>query len=176
MISVDSLLKQHDVRPGRTLVSGSKIYEGRSDRRDLYGNAIGVDMLEGDGVDHVHNLEARLPGELGKFDHVDCCSVLEHSSRPWEVASTLQECLVEEGTMLLSVPFIWRVHAYPNDYWRFTPEALDVLFPQIRWLEKTLLSSGRKVKRQPAMNDRWGNRWLCRTEVIAFGVKCTSSS
>jgi hypothetical protein len=41
--------------------------------------------------------------------------------------------LREGGMTVLSVPFAWGVHAYPDDYWRFTPQAVKYLFPQLRF-------------------------------------------
>jgi hypothetical protein len=30
---------------------------------------------------------------------------------------------------MVGVPFSWEIHAYPNDYWRFTADGVRVLFP-----------------------------------------------
>ena len=38
--------------------------------------------------------------------------------------------------MFLSVPWVWRFHGYPSDYWRFSPEALKFLFPGFKIDEK----------------------------------------
>jgi SAM-dependent methyltransferase len=32
-----------------------------------------------------------------------------------------------DGALLLSCPFYFHIHNYPRDYWRFTPESLEVL-------------------------------------------------
>ena len=36
---------------------------------------------------------------------------------------------------MLSVPFAWKFHGYPSDYWRFTREGVKKLFPRIDWDE-----------------------------------------
>lgn len=172
----NKLLKQNAIGQGQVLVAGSRIYDGREDRRALYRTAIGVDLQEGPGVDLVHNLEQPLPPEYSRFGHVDCCSVLEHVQRPWLAAGVLESALSVGGTILLSVPFVWRVHAYPGDYWRYTPESLRILFPLIDWTTMVMVSAGEVVERAPAFNDEGGGRWFARTEVIAFGVKCDSRS
>lgn len=125
-------------KQGRTLVVGSRLYEGRVDRRAMYDNALGVDMLAGPGVDTVLDMEdLERVVNLGRFDHVDCISVLEHATRPWLLAYNIERVLVPGGTLFVTVPFVWRVHSYPSDYWRFTVEGVKLLFPLIRWHQLT---------------------------------------
>lgn len=42
--------------------------------------------------------------------------------------------MAQDGVVFISVPFCWKIHGYPSDYWRFTPEAIKVLFPEIKFL------------------------------------------
>jgi hypothetical protein len=155
--------------PGRTLVVGSKSYNGKQDRRELYGDAIGVDLFEGDGVDLVHDMEQ--PLDIGLFDHIDCVSVLEHVRRPWRMASTIESAMELHATILVSVPFVWRLHAYPSDFWRMSAEALEVLFPSIHWMHSAYLAEGDEYTKPPSMNAS-GIRWLARSELVAAGFKC----
>lgn len=159
---------------GRTLVVGSKLYDEKEDRRNLYENAFGVDLLAGDGVDLVHDLEHPLPESVGQFDHIDCVSVLEHVQRPWKMAESLEQCLKENGSILVCVPFVWRVHAYPSDYWRMTPEALSILFPNIEWLRRKYIADGKFRKLVPRVEHN-GTPYLARAEVVGFGVKRLTS-
>lgn len=161
------------VRPkeGRTLIVGSRLYEGREDRRLKYKNALGVDMLPGPGVDLVFNLEDTLPADLGKFSHIECWSVLEHSKKPWKLAANLQRLLVAEGTIHLTVPFVWRVHGYPNDYWRFTRAGVRELFPRIGWV--SLCLAHEELKKNDLVlevgKSEGTHPYLARTEVLGFG-------
>lgn len=161
---------KYQAAPGRALVVGSKRYDDKPDRRRLYEDAVGVDLESGSGVDWVHDMEHPLPEALGRFNHVDCVSVLEHVRRPWKMAESIEACLNEGGTLLICVPFVWRVHAYPSDYWRMTAEALDVLFPQIKWVRRRYLVDGRFRKVIPTRSGR-GGPWLARAELVAFGVR-----
>jgi SAM-dependent methyltransferase len=163
-------------RPGRTLVVGSKCYGNKLDRRSLYENAVGVDLFEGEGVDLVHDLETPLPASLGLFDHVDCVSVLEHVRRPWLLCANVEAVMCEGATILVQVPFVWRLHAYPGDYWRITHEGLEVLFPSVEWSERRYLVDARLTRKVPTFNDMYGGRWHKRSETAAFGTKCTSTS
>ena len=153
---------------GRALITGSRLYEGSYDRRGWYKDPYCVDMLPGDGVDLVHDLEE--PLDQGKFNHVDCCSVLEHVRRPWLFAENIQNVLEPSGTILVSVPFVWRMHAYPSDYWRMTPEAMPALFPEIEWKQRQIFAHGKPCKKPGVLTE--GKRsHLERCEVFAFGVK-----
>ena len=161
-------------KEGRALVVGSKVYPGRQDRRHLYPNAVGIDLEGGQGVDVVGNLEEGNPG-IGTFAHVDCVSVLEHSRKPWKLAEGIEDVLEPGGTLLLSVPFVWRFHGYPNHYWNFTSEGVKVLFPRIKWTALYLDSEG-QLKKPPHLTAYEMNDLpvFCRTEVLGFGVKCES--
>lgn len=158
---------------GCALVVGSKVYGEKEDRRQLYPDAIGVDLLEGYGVDLVHNMESPLPLSIGQFSHVDCCSVLEHVRHPWLMAASIEAAMCDGATLLVSVPFAWRRHAYPSDYWRMTPEALEVLFPSIQWIRRGYVVNGRMRSIVPGAND--GNLvYIERAETVGIGCKLTS--
>lgn len=159
------------IAKGRTLVIGSKIYGDKLDRRTLYENALGLDMADGEGVDLVHDLEEPLPKRYGTFDHVDCFSVMEHCNRPWLMAKNIERLLVPNGTILLSVPFCWRVHGYPSDVWRMTTKALDVIFPRMGWFARGYAVDNKVRKIVPGKIDSDGH-WMARAEMVAAGIKC----
>lgn len=172
MESKSEYLSKFKPKQGRTLVVGSRRYNNKIDRRTLYDDAIGVDMLEGDGVDIVHDME--FPLDFGMFDHIDICSVLEHVKRPWRLCENLEAIMNDGATITLSVPFVWREHGYPNDYWRMTKSALLVLLPSIQWHGLEYISGGCVVKAPPSrvLGDF---RFFKKTEVQGFGSKCTAS-
>jgi hypothetical protein len=161
-------------RPGRTLVVGSRVYPGRTDRRRLYPNAVGIDQLAGEGVDLVMNLEESPPDGFGPFDHIELISTLEHSPRPWLLAENIERLMSPGATLHLSVPFAWNVHAYPADYFRFTAEGVRALFPRISWTE-LLYAHGRFQRdgKVPPALLHGGQKYFARTQVMGFG--CRSS-
>jgi hypothetical protein len=75
-----------------------------------------------------------------------------------------------EGTIFIAGPFGWRVHGYPDDYWRFTTSGVKSLFDRIQWLHESYchrdLCAGQDVPHVKAGND-WPH--LARTEVYMFG-------
>lgn len=167
-LSLRRFLKNKEIRDGRALLVGSRVYDSCDDRREMYRECVGVDIEDGEGVDIVHDMEVPLPDSVGRFNHVDCCSVLEHCKRPWLVAESIQACMASGASLLVSVPFVWRVHNYPGDYWRMTPEALQVIFHNVQWFEFAYYSHGKKHPKPRSKEDE-GSVWLERSELFAFG-------
>jgi SAM-dependent methyltransferase len=66
-----------------------------------------------------------------RFDVVICEQVLEHVPDPWKAAANLRELCVPCGHVIVSTPFLIKVHELllfgMYDYWRFTPRGLRVL-------------------------------------------------
>lgn len=155
--------------PGRTLIVGSQVYRDKEDRRGRYPDVLGIDMLAGPGVDRVLDLEEDLPNDLGLFDHVECMSVLEHSRRPWLLAANLERLMAPGATIFVSVPFVWRIHGYPNDYWRLTPEGVRALFPSIEWESLMLASHDLTPGPKFAVLKQGGHPYMARTETCGFG-------
>lgn len=165
--------EQTYVRPraGRTLIVGSQVYGGKEDRRARYANAVGIDMLPGEGVDRVLDLEEQLPADIGQFDHIECMSVLEHSRRPWLLAANLERLMAYGGTLFVSVPWLWREHSYPGDYQRFSGAGLRQLFRNIEWSAMMQASDEllpEKAKIRAVKID--GHVFMARTETCGFGV------
>ena len=91
----------------------------------------GCDIESGPNVDHVFDLTERPPEYLiNKFNLIITSSTLEHVSAPWKAAECLENLLKPGGYIYISVPWVWRYHAYPNDYWRFNRHSLEFLFRQ----------------------------------------------
>jgi SAM-dependent methyltransferase len=67
----------------------------------------------------------------GRFDVVICEQVLEHVPDPFAAASNLRELCAPGGRVIVSTPFLIRIHELPmfdmGDYWRFTPRGLRTL-------------------------------------------------
>jgi SAM-dependent methyltransferase len=66
-----------------------------------------------------------------RFDVVICEQVIEHVVDPWAAARNLRELCEPGGHVVVSTPFLIRVHELPmygmHDYWRFTPRGLRQL-------------------------------------------------
>jgi SAM-dependent methyltransferase len=70
-------------------------------------------------------------GDQGRFDVVICEQVLEHVEDPWGAARNLRDLCEPGGHVVVSTPFLIRLHELPafgmRDYWRFTPRGLRTL-------------------------------------------------
>ncbi|HEV3011618.1 MAG TPA: class I SAM-dependent methyltransferase [Burkholderiales bacterium] len=121
---------------GPVLEVGSRDYGNTENFRDVYAQNeyVGVDLSAGKNVDRVIDLVAGV-GELpeGHFALAICCSVLEHVRRPWDMAGNLTRLLRPGGAIYIAVPWVWRYHAYPDDYFRFSWRGIAELFPGIAW-------------------------------------------
>jgi SAM-dependent methyltransferase len=96
----------------------------------------GVDLIDGPGVDVVLDLSKPMTTAalkkagliVGGYQAIYCLSVLEHVRDVFQFAKQAQRLLAPGGWLFVSVPFCWRYHGHPDDYWRFTPQAVDFLF------------------------------------------------
>jgi SAM-dependent methyltransferase len=86
----------------------------------------GLDCRTGPGVDIIGNVES-LPLPDHSIGTVIALSTFEHVQRFWRGFDEIYRVLRPDGAVLISCPFYLHVHAFPSDYWRFTPEALDFM-------------------------------------------------
>lgn len=123
---------------GRVLEVGSKNYGNTFSFRDWIhaDEYVGLDVESGEGVDIIHDLTEPLPENLGVFDIVICCSVLEHTPKPWLMAENISRAVKTNGMLYVSVPWVQRYHAYPDDYFRFSPRGIECIFPEFTWSEQ----------------------------------------
>ena len=96
----------------------------------------GIDMEDGPGVDVLLDLAKDFTFvdkilKQKRFNTVFCLSVFEHCSNPFMMAENITNLLNKNGVLYVSVPFSWKFHPFPSDYWRFTPEGVRILFPKI---------------------------------------------
>jgi len=127
---------------GAVLEIGSRDYGDSNPAtfRHLYQSSeyTGVDLSPGKGVDMVVDLTEGLGGlREAHYALVICCSVLEHTPKPWAMADNITRLLRVGGMAYISVPWVWRYHAFPDDYFRYSPRGVQVLFPHIEWFRAT---------------------------------------
>jgi SAM-dependent methyltransferase len=87
---------------------------------------IGMDTRPGPGVDRVGNVED-LPFADGSIGAVLALSVFEHVKHFLRGFEEVGRVLCPDGVFLVACPFFFRIHNFPDDYWRFTPSAFEVL-------------------------------------------------
>lgn len=117
--------------PEPVLEIGSYQVQGKKD--DLHLRALfpgrdytGVDMRDGPGVDCVADV-ANLPQATGSIGTVVSSNTFEHVRCFWKGFAEVRRVLRPDGVFIVACPFYFHIHNYPDDYWRFTPAALDSL-------------------------------------------------
>jgi SAM-dependent methyltransferase len=88
---------------------------------------LGVDFVEGKGVDIVLEDPYKLPFENESTDIVLCSSVFEHSEMFWLLFLEIMRILKPHGLFYLNAPSNGDVHRHPVDCWRFYPEAAQAM-------------------------------------------------
>jgi SAM-dependent methyltransferase len=98
------------------------------------------------------------PSDLpGPFDLVICESVLEHVRDPLTAVRTLRNLCKPDGHVYVQTPFLIRIHEHPRDYWRFTPDGMDVLLRSQGLIPLWIHSWGNR-RVIVANFDRWARR------------------
>ncbi len=92
----------------------------------------GVDISAQEGVDIFCTaaLDVEIPIALqdaGPFDLVICTEVFEHVFDLHCAMANLKRLTASNGYLVVTTPFIYRLHEVPFDYWRPTPFALSRL-------------------------------------------------
>lgn len=151
----DRVVKQHDLnKPGNeVLIVGSLDVNGSVRPYFDETRMVGVDMVDGEGVDYVANAHDLLDHEVLEslfgvpydetydhaFDVVVCTEMLEHDDAFWKSLYNIGMLLRKGGHLILTArgarpgvegkkhgESMWE-HAYPDDYYRFMPNAVPKL-------------------------------------------------
>ena len=159
---------------------GARLVGSRSEaQRERFPKArryVGMDVHPGAMVDVVgdaHEL-SRLVGR-GSFDAVFSGAVLEHLAMPWLVAAEINRVLRLGGITYHITPQAWPVHEEPNDFWRFTDEALKLLFGPPLGFEVLHAGMADRVRLYPLEKDKgdvslpfgygYGSAWVLARKV-----------
>jgi len=102
--------------------------EGFADLRPVFAGKeyLGCDLREGPGVDRVLDLHdtGLASGSVGCVLIFDA---LEHMKFPFRAINEAHRILNPDGMIVMSSVMNWPIHCFPNDYWRFTPQAFELL-------------------------------------------------
>lgn len=96
-------------------------HQHRGDARTLFESRgyVGCDLSEGPGVDRIEDLHHLTLGD-GVIGTALLLDTIEHVREPWVAMSELSRCLRPGGLLVMASVMLFPIHAYPDDYWRFT--------------------------------------------------------
>lgn len=97
--------------------------------REKIQNYTSVDIYQDTNIDIVCDiLNLNQCIEDNSHDVIIALEVIEHVSKPWLVPEILSRILKDQGRIYISTPFYFLWHDPRPDYWRFSYEALEMLF------------------------------------------------
>ena len=115
--------------------------------KQFLSNAVEVDSVNIDpGIDPVYLVDPDepFPIEDETYDTVVCLNTIEHVYDAKFVIREIHRVLKPDGTAYITVPFIFRIHARPDDFFRGTPS----------WWKETMQRTGfARTEVQPLI---WG--------------------
>lgn len=94
------------------------------------------------GVDFLADLQDMGILTAASYDTVLCSEVLEHVQRPDKVLAELRRILKPRGKLILTVPYLSRLHEEPFDYFRYTKYGLQFLLEQSGFRVLELVPTG----------------------------------
>jgi SAM-dependent methyltransferase len=114
--------------PGPVYEFGSYQVEGQVDYADLRSlfpgkTYVGCDMRPGPGVDRVEDVSA-INLDDGAAGTVLCIETFEHVFEVRRAFDEVFRVLAPGGLFVITSPLNFRIHGYPDDYWRMTPNCL----------------------------------------------------
>ena len=107
--------------------------ETLADLRPLFPGKqyIGCDQQPGPGVDRIENIE-----DINIADNtagtILCIDTLEHVKNTFKACKEMFRILKYGGLIIISSVFLFPIHNWPNDYWRFTPAAFELLLEDFK--------------------------------------------
>jgi SAM-dependent methyltransferase len=87
------------------------------------------------------------------FDYIIADQVLEHVPQPRNALVHIHSMLNEGGHAIVSTPFLFRVHARPHDYYRWTAAGLRLLLTESGFAEDGIETHS------------WGNKACARAHI-----------
>lgn len=116
-------------------LSGNVLDLGSKSRESSYYSYIQVqpdakitftDLVAASGVVQL-DIEEKFPFDDQQFDQVIAFHVLEHVYGCQKSVGEMARVLKDGGELIVSMPFIYKYHPDPDDYYRFTDSALSRL-------------------------------------------------
>jgi hypothetical protein len=111
-------------------IGSRQVVPGGESKRSLFPNCsyVGFDCYKDANTDVVGDAHELSKFFGSEFDAVFSLAVLEHFAMPWVVAAEINKVLKVGGLTFHSTHFAFPLHERPWDFWRYTDQALRILF------------------------------------------------
>ena len=131
---------------------------------DKVTNYIGLDIESGLNYENV-NADflwdgSIMPFEDSSFDVVISTEVMEHVPDPDSYLMEVKRVLKPGGMFFFTVPFLMSLHEVPNDYYRYTTFALEMIFKRVGFVTITIKPMGGYNAAMAQMLGLWVNMYL----------------
>jgi SAM-dependent methyltransferase len=81
---------------------------------------IALDVFPYDEIDLVCDLQKAVPFKKACFDVILLMNVIEHVQQPENLVKTLAGLLRPDGSLVITVPFLLKLHQVPYDFYRYS--------------------------------------------------------
>ena len=94
---------------------------------------------------------------------------LEHLPYPQKAINEIHRVLRPNGLLILTTVMYFKIHRCPRDYWRFTPDGIELLLNRFKILDCTLEGNLKRPKgiwvtaQKTSSSEEWGRLPLPRT-------------
>ena len=131
---------------------------GHGDFADIFSgrNYFSLDIVPYPEVDLVADLGEVNPFKAGAFDSVVLMNVLEHVYESRGLLSSISQIVKPGGSMIITVPFLLKVHQPPFDFHRYTPYAIEKMADEAGFYVESLQGY---YNPQYLLNESLGNAW-----------------
>lgn len=136
-----------------------------------------MDIAAGADVDVVADLHGMPADWTDRFGALVAVAVFEHLERPWIAAREVARVLKPGGFFFVSTHQTFPIHGYPSDFFRFSKEALRLIFEDAGLEVEACDYSDRCVIIPPAslvphvIVDDWNRQFPSYVRVEAVGRK-----
>jgi SAM-dependent methyltransferase len=96
------------------------------------------------------------------------CESLEHIQNPQKAIDEIHRVLRPNGLLILTTVMHFKIHRAPKDYWRFTPDGIELLLSRFKIIDCTLEGDSKRLKgiwvtaQKTSKAEEWGKLPLLR--------------
>lgn len=135
---------------GSWIAPGQEAIVCRTTIAPVVGEYVGLDMRAGPGVDVIADAKA-IPFPANHFDVIISTDCYEHVDWPHKVTHEAFRVLKPGGIFYLTTVFDFEIHGYPSDFWRFTPDCIDMLLKDAGFEVLEISASGGQHDKRPCI-------------------------